>query len=132
MVKKSGWWRKSWIVRWSTGSFITWSNGKVLVLNTIPGNLGIMFMHRNWWQIFTGGTLVLLVISMWSTSAPFLSVQCRDITALKGGWMLGDTPLHPTFPLITLHQLCTSLLIIASSRQSALAAPIAESERRVT
>jgi len=80
MVKRSGWWRKSWIVRWSTGGFVTWSSGRVVVLSTIPGNLGIMFMHRNWWQIFTRGTLVLLVTSLQSTSAPFLSVQCRDVT----------------------------------------------------
>jgi len=118
MVKKSGWWRKSWIVGWSTRNCITWSNGKVSVLNTIPGNLGIMFMHRNWWRIFTGGTLVLLATSIWSTSAPFLSVQCQDITALKGGWMLGDAPLRPMFPPISF------LLIVASPRQSALVAPI--------
>jgi len=47
MAKKSGWWRKSWIVRWSTGNCVTWSSGKVSVLNTIPGNLGIMFMCWN-------------------------------------------------------------------------------------
>ena len=37
---------------------------------------------------------MLLITSMWSTSTPFLSIQCQDVTALKGGWMLGDTPLH--------------------------------------
>jgi len=47
MAKRSGWWRKSWIVKWSIGSFVTWSSGRVSVLNTTPGNLGIMFMHRN-------------------------------------------------------------------------------------
>jgi len=31
---------------------------------------------------------VLLVTSIWSTSAPFLSVQCRDVTALKGGCVM--------------------------------------------
>jgi len=134
MVKRSGWWRKSWIVGWSTGGFVTWSSGRVLVLSTIPGNLGIMFMHWNWWRLFTGGTLMLLVISVQSTSTPFLSVQCQDITALKGGggWMLEDAPLHPTFPPIFLRHLCTSLLIIASPRWSALAAPIAESDGHVT
>jgi len=45
--KKSGWWRKSWIVGWSTGNCVTWSSGRVLVLSTTPGNLGIMFMHQN-------------------------------------------------------------------------------------
>jgi len=132
MAKKSGWWRKSWIVRWSTRNCVTWWNGKVSVLNTIPKNLGIMFMHRNLWWIFTRGTLVLLVTSMQSTSAPFLSVQCWDVTALKGGWMLGDAPLRLTFPLIFLHHLCTFLLIVASPRQSALVAPIPESNGHMT
>jgi len=132
MAKRSGWWRKSWIVGWSTGGFVTWSSGRVSVLSTIPGNLGIMFMCRNWWQIFTGGTLVLLVTSVWSTSAPFLSVQCRDVTTLKGGWMLGDAPLPLMFPPIFLRHLCTFLLIIASPRQSVLAAPISESDGHVT
>ena len=40
MAKKSGWWRKSWIVGWSTRNCITWSNGRVSVLSTIPGKLG--------------------------------------------------------------------------------------------
>jgi len=34
---------------------------------------------------------VLLVTSVWSTSAPFLSVQCQVVTALKGGWILGHS-----------------------------------------
>ena len=103
-----------------------------LAKSTIPGNLGIMFMHRNWWWIFTRGTLVLLISSMQSTSTPFLSSQCRDVTALKGGgWMLGDAPLHLMFPPIVPCHLCTSLLIVASPRWSALAAPIAESDSHV-
>jgi len=69
---------------------------------------------------------VLLVTSVWLTSAPFLSVQCRDVTALKGGWMLGDAPRPPMFPPIFLHHLCIFLLIVASPRRSALAAPIPE------
>jgi len=36
------------------------------------------------------------------------------------------------FPLTTLHQLHTSLLIVASSRQSTLMAPISESDSHVT
>jgi len=28
MVKESGWWRRSWIVGWSTRNFVTSSNGK--------------------------------------------------------------------------------------------------------
>jgi len=131
MAKKSGWWRKSWTVEWSIRSFVTWSSGRVSVLNTAPGNLGIMFMRQNLWRIFTGGTLVLLVTSVWSTSAPFLSIQCRDVTALKGGWMLGDAPLRPMFPPIFLCHLCIFLLIIASPRQSALAALIPESDDHV-
>jgi len=131
MARRGGWWRKSWIVKWSTGNCITWWNGRVLVLSTIPGNLGIMFMRWNWWQIFTGDTLVLLITSIWSTSAPFLSVQCQDVTALKGGWMLGDTPLRPMFPPIFLRHLCLFLLIVASQRWSALAAPIPESNDHV-
>jgi len=81
---------------------------------------------------FTGDTLVLLVTSVWSTSAPFLSIQCRVVTALKGGWMLGDAPLHPTFPPIFLHHLCIFLLIVASPRWSSLVAPILESDGHVT
>jgi len=34
-------------VEWSIGSFVTWSSGRVSVLNTTPGNLGIMFMRQN-------------------------------------------------------------------------------------
>jgi len=45
--KEEWWWRKSWTVGWSTRNCVTWSNGRVLVLNTIPRNLGIMFMRRN-------------------------------------------------------------------------------------
>jgi len=75
---------------------------------------------------------VLLVTSVWSTSAPFLSVQCQDVTALKGEWMLGDAPLCPTFPPIFLRHLCIFLLIITSPRRSALATPILESDGHVT
>jgi len=89
-------------------------------------------MHRNWWQIFTGDTLVLPVTSVWSTSTPFLSIQCRDVTALKGGWMLGNTLLRPMFPPIFLRHLCIFLLIVASPRWSALAALIPESNDHVT
>ena len=45
-----------------------------------------------------------------------------DITALKGGWMLGDAPLCPMFPPIFLCHLYTSLFIVASSRWSTLTA----------
>jgi len=48
---------------------------------------------------------------------------CWDICRL-----LGDALLHPTFPLTMLCQLHTSLLIVASSRQSTLTAPILESD----
>ena len=61
-----------------------------------------------------------------------LDFQTLDVTALKGGWMLRDTPLRLMFPPIFLCHLCTSLLIVASSRQSALAASIAESDGHVT
>jgi len=63
-------------------------------------------------------------------SIPFRSVL--DVTALKGGWMLGDAPLRPTSPPIFLRHLCIFLLIIASPRQSALVAPIPESNDHVT
>jgi len=33
---------------------------------------------------------VLVITFVQSTSAPFLSVQCQGITALKGGWMLRE------------------------------------------
>jgi len=110
---------------------VTWSNGGVSALNTIPGNLGIMFMCRNWWRIFTGGTLVLLVTSVWLTSAPFLSIQCWVVTALKGEWMLGDAPHRLTSPLIFLRHLCIFLPIVASPRRRALTAPIPESDDHV-
>ena len=77
-------------------------------------------------------SLVLLITSVWSTSAPFLSIQCWDVTALKGGWMLGDVLCPPMFPPIFLRHLCIFLLIIASPRRSALAAPIPESDDHVT
>jgi len=46
--------------------------------------------------------------------------------------VLGDALLRPMFPLIILCHLCTSLLIVTSSRQSALVAPVAESNRHMT
>ena len=46
--------------------------------------------------------------------------------------LLGDSPLHPTSPLIFLRHLCIFLLIIASPRRSALMAPIPESNDHVT
>ena len=64
---------------------------------------------------------MLLVTSVWLTSTPFLSIQCRVVTALKGGWMLGDAPHRPTSPPIFLCHLCIFLLIVASPRRSALA-----------
>jgi len=45
--------------------------------------------------------------------------------------MLGDTPHRPMSPPIFLRHLCIFLLIIASPRQSALAAPIPESDDHV-
>ena len=63
-------------------------------------------------------------------SIPFHSVSgCH---CLEGGWMLGDTPLHPMFPPIFLHHLCIFLLIVASPRRSALVALILESNGHVT
>jgi len=72
----------SWMVNRKLRYLVKWEGFGV---EHNPGNLGIMFMCQNWWRIFTGGTLVLLITSVWSTSAPFLSVQCQDVTALKGG-----------------------------------------------
>ena len=63
-------------------------------------------------------------------SIPFHSVSGHH--CLEGGWMLGDAPLCLTFPLTTLCQLCTSLLIVANSRWSTLMAPILECDGHVT
>ena len=46
--------------------------------------------------------------------------------------MLGDAPRPPMFPPIFLRHLCIFLLIVASPRRSALAAPIPESDDHVT
>ena len=43
-------------------------------------------------------------------------INARDLNVS----LLGDALLHPMFPPITLRHLCTSLLIVPSSRQSAL------------
>jgi len=57
---------------------------------------------------------------------------------IPGQWMtlLGDALLHPMFPPIIppiiLCHLCTSLLIVASPRWSALATLIAESDGHMT
>jgi len=48
------------------------------------------------------------------------------------GFLLGDAPHCPTSPLIFLCHLCIFLLIVASPRRSALAAPIPESNDHVT
>jgi len=50
------------------------------------------------------------------------------------GWLqlLGDAPRPPMFPPIFLRHLCIFLLIVASPRRSALAAPIPESDDHVT
>jgi len=62
-------------------------------------------------------------------SIPFCSVSGRH--CLEGGWMLGDAPHRPTSPPIFLCHLCIFLLIVASPRRSALAAPIPESDDHV-
>jgi len=54
-----------------------------------------------------------------------------DPRMLDEALLLGDAPLRPTFPLIFLCHLCIFLLIIASPRQSALVAPIPESDDHV-
>ena len=36
-------------------------------------------------------TLVLLATSVWSNFAPFLSIQCQVVTALKGGCVRGHS-----------------------------------------
>ena len=46
--------------------------------------------------------------------------------------LLGDAPRPPMFPPIFLRHLCIFLLIVASPRRSALAAPIPESDDHVT
>jgi len=62
-------------------------------------------------------------------SIPFCSVSgCH---CLEGGWMLGDALLRQMFPPIFLCHLCIFLLIVASPRRSALAAPIPESDGHV-
>ena len=63
-------------------------------------------------------------------SIPFCSVSGRH--CLEEGWMLGDAPLHPTFPPIFLRHLCIFPLIVASPRWSSLVAPIPESDGHVT
>ena len=45
--------------------------------------------------------------------------------------LLGDAPLRPTSPPIFLRHLFIFLLIVASPRRSALAAPIPESDDHV-
>jgi len=45
--------------------------------------------------------------------------------------LLGDAPHRPTSPPIFLHHLCIFLLIVASPRRNALAAPIPESNDHV-
>ena len=67
---------------------------------------------------------MLLVTFAQLTSAPFLSVQYWGITALKGGWILGDIPLCLTFLPIMLRHLDTFLLIVANSRGSTLMTPM--------
>ena len=47
-------------------------------------------------------------------------------------YLLGDAPHRPMSPPIYLRHLCIFLLIVASPRRSALAAPILESEDHVT
>jgi len=46
--------------------------------------------------------------------------------------LLGDAPHRPMSPPIFLRRLCMFLLIVASPRRSALAAPILESDDHVT
>jgi len=63
-------------------------------------------------------------------SIPFRSVSGRH--CLEGGVDVRGAPHHPTSPLIFLRHLCIFLLIVASPRRSALAAPIPESDDHVT
>jgi len=63
-------------------------------------------------------------------SIPFCSVLGRH--CLEGGVDVRDAPRPPMFPPIFLCHLCIFLLIVASPRRSALAAPIPESDDHVT
>jgi len=53
------------------------------------------------------------------------------IHLLKQVTLLGDAPHRPTSPPICLRHLCIFLLIVASPRRNALAAPILESDDHV-
>ena len=55
-----------------------------------------------------------------------------EVGAGTSALLLGDAPRPPMFPPIFLCHLCIFLLIVASPRRSALAAPIPESDDHVT
>jgi len=61
-----------------------------------------------------------------------ISIHPRKNLMMRGKEVLGDAPHRPMSPPIFLRHLCIFLLIIASPRQSALAAPILESDDHVT
>jgi len=78
-----------------------------------------------------------LTAKMWEIfeeTGPFLAL-CRHGFVLILVDMVHSSdvsaPLCPTFPPIFLHHLCIFLLIVASSRRSALMAPISESDGHV-
>ena len=72
-------------------------------------------------------------LNKWVCVPPNLNLYHSN--GIVEAWLLGDALLCPTFPLmfplIFLHHLCTSLLIVANSRWSTLMAPILESDGHV-
>ena len=80
--------------------------------------------------------LDILISHIPQSENPIPSTQITPVTpkahGVKLALLLGDAPHRPMSPPIFLRHLCIFLLIIASPRQSALAAPILESDDHVT
>jgi len=89
------------------------------------------------------GCAIMLSLEFgWSTLGPKLGKALASTYGLRHSldgvpqisefqMVLGDTPLHPTFPPIFLCHLYTSLLIVTNSRRSTLTALISESDGHV-
>jgi len=75
--------------------------------------------------------VVVLEFHEWQESHPIILPLIGKKTEILFQFLLGDAPHCPMSPPIFLHHLCIFLLIVASPRQSALVAPIPESDDHV-
>jgi len=125
----------TWYYRWTMmalGSFVSQNEQKTRILWHAVGTCC-------YYLTFRGKLIKIKLYDKHKTShecqeqcyKEFLLTKILDLPSAPEISMLGDAPHHPTSPPIFLCHLCIFLLIVASPRRSALAAPIPESDDHV-